>query len=300
MRIMAKRAELGLWSLAVLLLQIALSLPAHAADMKPEELVAKHLDSIGTAEARAALKSRVVQGKLVYRVLSGGGTSANGSQAPMAGTIEGSWGRVSEENKSNFVMRLGNGDYRGEQFVFDGNKVYIAANTSGQRRSRFGEFVHTQDYTVKEGLLGGELSTGWALQRLDENRPQLDYDGLKKVDGRQLHDLEYRSKKSSDMRIHMYFDPETFHHVKTTYSMAFSPNMGKNITDSVNQQEIRYTIEERFADFKTVDGITLPTTYSIEYTQELQTGQTAVYKFDMTADKIIENAGLDPKNFDTK
>ena len=149
-------------------------------------------------------------------------------------------------------------------------------------------------------MLGGELSTGWALQGLGQNQPQLDYAGLKKIDGRQLHDLEYRSKKSTDMRIGLYFDPETYHHVKTTYAMTFSPTVGTTITNSVDQQEIRYTIEERFGDFKTQDGITLPSTYSIEYTQELQNGQTIVYHWDMTVDKILENISLDPKNFDTK
>jgi hypothetical protein len=289
MRIMAKAAEFGFWTLCVLLLTIALSLRGRAADMKPEELVAKHLDSIGTAEARAALKSKVVQGKLIFKILVGGG-----------GTVEGSWGRVSEQNKSNFVMRFGTGNYRGEQFVYDGNKTYIAADTASQRRSRFGDFVHSQDYIIREGLLGGELSTAWALLTLDQNQPHLNYGGTKKIDGHQALDLEYRSKKSTDMKIDLYFDPETFHHVKTVYAMSFSPTVGKSVVDSVNQQEIRYTIEERFSDFKTQDGITLPSSYSIEYTQELQSGHTEVYHWDMTADKVVDNAGLDPKNFDTK
>jgi hypothetical protein len=283
---MAKIAKLGLCMAGVLLLQ---ALPASAADMKPEELVAKHLDSIGTAEARAAAKSRVVQGKLVFKILVGGG-----------GTVEGSWGRVSEGSKSNLVMRFGTGTYRGEQFVYDENKTYIAAETGSQRRSRFGDFVHSQDYILREGLVGGELSTGWALQTLDKNQPRLSYAGLKKIDGRQLCDLEYRSRKSSDMKINLYFDPETYRHVRTSYAMAFPPNMGTNVTNSVQQQDVRYTIDERFADFKTQDGITLPSTYSIEYTQELQSGNTEVYHWDMTVDKVVENVGLDPKNFDTK
>jgi hypothetical protein len=283
---MARSAKLGLCMVGVLLLQ---AFPASAADMKPEELVAKHLDSIGTAEARAAAKSRVVQGKLVFRILVGGG-----------GTVEGSWGRVSEGSKSNFVMRFGIGTYRGEQFVYDETKTYVAADTGSQKRSRFGDFVHSQDYILREGLVGGELSTGWALQTLDKNQAHLIYAGLKKIDGRQLCDLEYHSKKSSDMKINLYFDPETYRHVRTTYAMSFSANMGTTVTNSAQQQDVRYTIEERFADFKTQDGITLPSTYSIEYTQELQSGNTEVYHWDMTAEKVVENVGLDPKNFDTK
>src|SRR5277367_5559925 len=111
MRIIHMSVKFSLLTLCALLLQTSLSPLTHAADMKPEDLVAKHLDSIGTAEARAAVKSRVVQGKLTFKVLVGGG-----------GTVEGTWGRVSQQRKSNFVMRFGIGNYRGEQFVYDENK----------------------------------------------------------------------------------------------------------------------------------------------------------------------------------
>jgi hypothetical protein len=283
------RAELPLKIVLLVLAQIGLSFPAHAADMKPEDLVAKHLDSLGTAEARSAVKSRAVQGKLIYKILVGGG-----------GSVGGSWGRVSEQQKSNFVMRFALGNYRGEQFVFDGNKTYIAAETASHIRSRFGDFVHSQDYIIREGLLGGAFSTGWALVSLDQNHPKLTYAGEKKLDGRPVYDLEYHSKHSSDMQIHLFFDTETYRHVKTLYSMAFSPNMGGTITSSVNQQEIRYTIEERFADFKTANGLTLPSTYSIEYTEERQSGRTMVDRWEMTVDQTSDNIGLDPKNFDAK
>lgn len=290
MKIPIQRTDsIGGRMIAFFLLPLSLSLLTRASDMKPEDLVARHLDSIGSAEARAAVKSRVVQGKVAYKMLVGGSVS-----------VEGTWGRVSEQRKSKFVLRTNLADYRGEEFVFDGSKTYIAAETPNQVRSRFGDFVHSQDYVLREGLLGGELSTGWALQNLDENRPKLAYAGLKKIDGQEVHDLEYHSKHSSDMQIHLYFDSETCHHVKTVYSMAYSPNMGTSITSSVNQQEIRYTIAERFADFKNVDGLTLPSTYSIEFTQEMQSGRTLVDHWDMTADKNAENVSLDPKNFDTK
>ena len=86
----------------------------------------------------------------------------------------------------------------------------------------------------------------------------------------------------------------------TVYSVSVSPNMGRNVTDSVNQQEIRYTIEERFGDFQSENGITLPHHYDLQYTQELQSGSTRVYDWDMSADKIVNNIDLDPKNFQIK
>lgn len=275
-------------ALLALLFLASYYLPVHASDVTPENLVAHHLDSIGTSEARAAVKSRVVQGKLKFTILVGGG-----------GSVEGSWGLVSEQRKSNLVMRFSTGNWRGEQFVCNGEKVYVAAETASLTRSLFGDFVHSQDYIIQEGLLGGELSTGWALANLDANHPKLSYDGVKKIDGQEVYDLAYRSKHSSDMQIHLYFDPATYHHVKTVYRMAIVPNIGTDITASSIQREIRYTVEERFKDFKTVNGLTLPSTYSIEYTEELQNGQTRAMRWDMNIDKSAENVGLDPKNFDT-
>jgi len=93
----------GHWRELVLVLWLAGFLfPAQAADVKAEDIVAKHLDSIGTAEARAAIKSRAVQGSLRFKVLVGGG-----------GEVAGTWGRVSEQRKSKFVMKFGNGDWWG-------------------------------------------------------------------------------------------------------------------------------------------------------------------------------------------
>jgi hypothetical protein len=281
-----------------------LSGSVHAADRKPEEIVAKHLDSIGTADARA-IKSRVVQGTLRFKVLVGGG-----------GEVVGTWGRVSQQRKSNFVMRFGKGDWRGEQFIFDGEKTSFAAATASHLRSNFAQFVNGHDFIVKEGLLGGELSTAWALQnidlqkpdlqkpdsqKLDQNRIKLASVGSKKVDGRELQGIEYSSKDSNDMTVKLYFEPETYRHVMTVYSVVTVPSgVTHGITTSAEQQQIRYTIEERFGDFQSDNGITLPRHYDLQYTEELQSGLTHVYDWDMTVDKIVNNVGLDPGNFHLK
>ncbi len=276
-------------SIVLALLLIGFCGSAYPADMKPEEIVAKNLDSIGTAEARAAIKSRAVQGTLRFRVLVGG-----------SGEVTGSWGRVSEQRKSNFVMRFGIGDWRGEQFIYDGNKTSFAAATTSHQWSVFAKFVRSQDFIIKEGLLGGELSTGWALQNLDQSRVRIDSMGLRKIGGRELQAMEYHSKGNTDMTIKLYFEPDTYRHVMTVYSISVSPNMGSSVTDSVNQQEIRYTIEEQFSDFQKDNGVTLPRHYDLQYTQELQNGSTLAYNWDMTVGKMINNLDLDPGNFQLK
>jgi len=263
---------------------------AHAADTKPEDIVAKHLDSIGTPEARAAVTSLATRGTLRFKILVGG-----------AGEAVGSWGRVSDHRKSRFVMRFGNGDWRGEQFITDGEKASYAAATASHQYSDFAKFVSAQDFIVKEGWLGGELSTAWALQNLDPNRGKLEYLGLKKVDGQELQALQYVSKGGTGLTVKIYFDTQTYHHVKTVYSAVVVPSGVLNgITTSAQQHELRYTIEERFTDFRTENGITLPRHYDLQYTEELQNGTTRVYDWDMTADTLHDNIGLDPGNFQIK
>lgn len=289
-----------------------------AADMKPEDIVTKYLDSLGTAQARAAVKSRVNQGSAHFKILVGG-----------AGYLDGKGVIVSEGRKLQLMMKFSNNDYRGEQFIFDGDKVQVAFATSRQTRSALGQFVYTQDAMVKEGLLGGEFTTAFPLLNLDERKPKLSYQGQKNIDGRPLLDILYRPKKGTDLEIHMYFEPGTYRHVMTVYSLKIRPQLGQvdpqlsnaqvadseavglasptgglvtetNETATAHQQETRYRLEERFSDFKTVDGLTLPSHYNVHFSQELGSGRTTVNEWDISAEQVSNNVNLDPKNFQVR
>lgn len=65
-RLFKKKCIIGV--VAAVVLRTAIVPVLHAADMKPEEIVARHLDSIGTAEVRASAKSRIVQGTSHYKI----------------------------------------------------------------------------------------------------------------------------------------------------------------------------------------------------------------------------------------
>lgn len=262
---------------------------AAAPNLKTEEIVAHHLDSIAPIATRDGAKSRVVQGTLKFRVPVGGG-----------GEVTGTWGRVSSEKMSAFVMRFGFGDWHGEQFTFDGSKTGFAAATSSHERSEFAQFISSQDFMIKEGLLGGEYSTGWALLRLEANHAKVQSIPRKKVDGRELIGLQYFSKGTSDMQVRIYFDPETFRHLLTIYSLDIAPNMSADVTRSSSQKEIRYTLEERFGDFKTTEGVTLPTSYQLQWTEELQSGRTLMFDWHMTVTGLRDNIPLDTANFQVK
>jgi hypothetical protein len=292
--------------LALLILFMVSPSLTYAADMKPQDLVAKHLDSIATAEVRGGLKSLIVQGTSEFKIRVGS-----------SGELRGTSALVSQGRKAVVMMKLTGGDYRGEQFVTDGDKVSVAATTPNHRHTSFGEFVRSQDQIVSEGLLGGTFTTAWALLNLGENKPRLSFDGEKKIDGHSVYQLTYHSRKKDDLTVHLYFDPETYRHVMTTYSITLASGLGgsspslsdqvgltspstlpsSDPTQSSKQRETRYTLEERFSDFKTAEGLTLPTKYVIHFTEELQNGSTNVFEWDVTADEVSNNQPLDPKNF---
>ncbi len=213
----------------------------------PEQLVAHHLESLGPAKARAEAKTRVAEGMVEFRISTGG-----------AGVLNGKSVFVSEGRKLHLMMKFANNQYRGERFIWNEDKVQIAAATARQDRSSFGEFLRGQDAVIREGLLGGVLSTAWPLLNLEDRKPRLSYEGLKTIDGQQLYDLRYRPQRSTDLDIHLYFDPQTFRHVRTVYKLTVEPSIGVRETDSARQQETRYRIDERFSDFQTVDGLVLP------------------------------------------
>lgn len=258
------------------------------AAMKPEDLVAQHLDAIGSKEARAAAKTRVAQGTAVYRILVGGGGRAEGKTA-----------LASDGRKLRFMMKFPT-DYRGETFVYNGDTVKIAFSNTNQSLSPLAGFVTAYDAMVRDGLVGGVLSTGWALSDVADRKAKLVYEGLKKVDGRPAHQLRYEPNKHSDAEIRLYFDAETFRHVKTVYSVSVGSNVGATITESANVRAERSSLEERFSDFKSIDGLTLPTHWNLQFTRELPNGSTTLSEWDLKEDQITNNVGLDPRNFELK
>jgi hypothetical protein len=256
----------------------------------PDDIVSRNLDSIARADVRAAEKSRVVRGNLQFHVLVGG-----------SGGAAGAWDLVSSGRMLDIVMQVGIGDWRGEQFTFDGSRVGIALPTASHHRSIFGEFIASQDFLIKEGLLGGELSTAWALQNLAASGARLQNLGSKKIDGKNMLAFQYVSKHSSDMQVFLYFDPETGRHLYTVYSMQRRvEGPTGDIRSTPYQHEVRYRMEERFSDFRTDHAITLPTHYDLQWSEETQNGGTRLFDWDLTATQVVHDVPLDPANFEIK
>lgn len=248
-------------------------------------MVEHHLASIGSFEARANLKSRILKGQGFLRILLGG-----------SGGLSGVVTHISEGTKNSFFFEVENPNYRGEQIIFDGEEVWVTSALPGQRRSNIGEFVYTHNQILREGLLGGTIATGWALLAIDSRGTKLKYRGVKKVNERKLHRLEYRTRRrGGDLHIDLYFEPETFRHVQTTYRLTISAQMGATPEESPRQQRTHYLLEEIFDEFQEVDGLTLPARWRIRYSR---TGQPAVlWEWEMLFQSCTHNQPIDPESF---
>lgn len=250
-----------------------------------EELIAHHLDSIGTAEARSFAKNRVVAGtvKLISRV----GTATN---------IDGEAAIASSGAKLRYSMRFASNQYTGEQLAFDGVKVLTGHLPSG-RRSALSLYLEQQSLPLKEGLLGGSLSTAWAILRIDQLKPRLDYKGLKKIDGRQLHEVSYRQQKSSsDLKVALFFDAATFQHVRTEYEFKVPARLGSGPNDSTRLQEDYYKLVEDFDDFRAVDALMVPHKYRLQLQVQTSSGSN-VFDWNVEIQQVLHNQALDDQIF---
>lgn len=282
------------WSLFAQALTLALFtvtlLAAPSGDdtkLKPEELTARHLDAIGSAEARAAVKSRAVAGTVTFTTRVGG-----------VGNMTGEGMMLSASNRFRFGMKFPAVNYPSENMAFDGTRSYLSFLPNGVR-SKLSAFFAAQDALLKEGLFGGVLSTTWSLARLSELQPKLEYRGLKKIDGRELHEMQYRPRKgSSGLKILMHFDPQTFRHVRTIYSYQVGASIGTREAPEQNTESF-YSLTEEFDDFRPVDNFTLPHKYRIQLSVATGTAST-LYDYTLAINRVSHKEQFDDQIFTLK
>jgi hypothetical protein len=272
---------------ASFLLLAVFSLPVFAQKMKPEDVLAKHLESIGTAEVRAAVKSQLAVGDVSVEFISQKNLTANGRIV------------MASEGSKNFLgMNLNANDYPLEKFTYDGKKSKVAFVRTGVR-SVLGNFILSNDLLLEESLLGGTLSTSWALLNTANNKAKVSFDGTKKIDGKEVYVLGYSPKGGGDIDIKLYFDKETFRHVRTEYKRTSSAAIGRTIDESARQSESRLKVVEDFSDFKAEKGVMLPHSYKLNYSVSGQNGTTEIeWKFNLT--QFVFNQTLDAKTFDAE
>lgn len=252
--------------------------------MKPEEVVAKHLESIGTAEARAALKSVTIVGTTKATFFGRGG-----------GIAEGIAVLASQNEKYLVGMKFNNSEYPFEKMGYDGDEFTVGYVRPGAR-SVLGDFLRINDSVFKHGILGGTLSTSWELLNFNQENARLKYAGMEKINEKKHHELKYEIKKGSELSISLYFDPDTFRHIRTEYRRIIAARQGASIDSSARQSETRYKMVEDFSDFKEENELTLPHTYKI-YLEILSGNGTTSYEWLMNLEKFTFNQSIDSKEF---
>jgi hypothetical protein len=271
---------------AFIFLCLIFSTEVNAQKIKAEEVIAKHLDSIGTAEARSSVKSQMLVGDAKVTFLSQKNQSAQGRIV------------LASAGEKNFLgMNLNAVDYPSEKFSFDGKKAKVGYVRSGIR-SILGNFVISNNQLLEESLLGGTLSTSWALLNLTAKKGKITSEGIRKIDGKEVYALRYLPR-TSDVKITLYFNKDTFRHIRTEYSRVSSAGIGTTPEESSRMSETRIKVVEEFSNFKDEKGLMLPHGYRILYSTTGQNGTTEIeWAFNFT--EFSFNQTFDEKTFNAE
>ncbi|MEO8436189.1 MAG: hypothetical protein ABI596_14910 [Pyrinomonadaceae bacterium] len=229
--------------------------------MKLEEVVARHVASIGSPEDLAAAKTRVLTGEVKARLKFPNTLREAVGPAQIA----------SDGQKVLLAMVFNSANYPYEKAGYDGQKTTVASLPTGGL-SPLASFLNTQGNVLKHGLIGGALSSAWPLLNLDPKEAKLSYSGTEKINGRQVHKLKYEPRKG-DLKIALFFDAETFRHVRSEYQYTISAYMGARpgsaATDVAGPATptggvSRFQLIEDFSDFQPMGKLTLPRVYKIQ------------------------------------
>ena len=258
---------------------------ANGQKLKAEEIIAKHLEAMGGAETLQSVTSRVAGGTVVVTF-----------REPGTGQVGGRVVLASEGPKNVVAMVFDNAtNYPHEKVGFDGKDVSTSYASPGAR-STLGDFLWTYKTIVKQGVWGGALSQAWPLLDMTKTKIKVESGGTKKIGDRLTHQLKFYPS-GTDVRVTMFFDAETFHHVRTEYYRTIAAQMGATPESSSAQVESRYKLVEEFSDFKKEGGLTLPHSYKINMEIMSKNGD---FKADwaMTLSDFQFNQKIDPTAFD--
>lgn len=280
-----KRSSFAAILVIALALLPAISPKSSAQKLKPEDIVARHLESIGSAKERAAVKTRIISG-----------TSQVVFHTTPVGQAVGRAVLASEDIKSLLGMSFPSPVYPREQLGFNGS-TFIAAYVVPGSRSALGSFLMAHSLIFKQGLMGGTLSSAWPLLDLTKRKAELEYLGEKKVGNQVLHELKYVPRGGSDLQIRLYFDRDTFKHVRTEYERTIAGAMGdrSSVTPGTGR-ETRFKLVEEFSDFKKEGELNLPHTYRINLITDTDAG-AFLTDWTIKLTQFTFNEKIDPNAF---
>jgi hypothetical protein len=249
-----------------------------------EEVLAKHLESIGSAQHRKAVTTRIISGGsfVVFRTAPTGQASGKAVLA-------------SDGPKNLIGMSFYSPVYPREQFSYNGTNSNAAFVTPGVRSS-LGSFLTIYDFILKNGLMGGTLSSAWPLLDLSVQKARVEYVGLRKVKDQLLHELKYQPRGGSDCEVTIFLDERTYEHVRTEYSRIIPAPIGDRSYGNVTTRESRYKLVEEFSVFKVEGGLNLPHLYRFEFSADTQNG-TFLAEWTAALTQFMFNEPIDPAAF---
>jgi hypothetical protein len=243
----------------------------NAQDLKLEDVVAKHTNSIAKAEKRKELKNMLLLG-----------TSEFSSKMPERKSL-GKVAIVSDALNLMLISSFAAESYPFEKIGLFDSKINIPFVNSAIR-SPLGDFLYEHPSILKSGLFSGSMSLQWSLLEENSKRGKINLSGTKKIDGKKLYVVDYYPPGSSDaFKIKLYFDTETFQHVRSEYKEEYAgkevPFSGRNPNNTTLGQINGYTMQliETFGDYKTFEDITLPTRYKVQY---MGTSSKGTFEYD--------------------
>src|ERR1044072_8913872 len=131
--------------------------------LTPAEVISKHLESIGSAEARARVRGTRIKGASVVSVKLCG-----------EGQVEGQALLASQGTANLINLKFETSEYPYEMLRFDGKK-FIAIPYKPGSRTCLAQFFQDNEVIFREGLAGGILSESWPLLNVGERNPKLEY-----------------------------------------------------------------------------------------------------------------------------
>lgn len=268
---------------SLILLFFLFSVTLNAQKLTAEEIIAKHLDSIGTKEKRDAVKNRFAVG-----------TSQFESKLPSRKTA-GKAILVSEANNLFFVASFASQEYPFEKIGFFADKISLPFVTAGTR-SPLGAFIADHNKVLSDGLLTGSISSIWSLLNPQIKSGKFDAAGTKKIDGRKVYVLNYfPSGGSSEFTVKLFFDAENFQHLRTEYRRTIAPKVAA--FGVLGQQSgVKIELTEDFGNFKSADGLTLPHSYKLRYLTDSNSG-VYEYNWGITISQYLFNQKLEANFF---
>jgi hypothetical protein len=100
-----------------------------------------------------------------------------------------------------------------------------------------------------------------------------------------------------NLEIKLYFDAQTFQHVRTDYEQEFMAPSVSRPEDAAKQRGFRLKLTEEFSHFRPEHNLTLPHTYKIQLTFDTD-NNPLLQDWVVTLNQFLIGKTLDPKQFD--